>query len=139
MIKAFEYLKKNSSAVIAIVITACIYIFFYATASECPIKHLFGISCAGCGMSRALLCALRFDFASAFYYHPLWFAVLPVFSLLLLFHFRKNKKSFYATLIPAIVTLLAVYLARIIFGDDNVVVFTPSQGAIAMVISKIFC
>ena len=32
----------------------------------CPILFLTGISCAGCGMSRAWFCVLRMDFTGAF-------------------------------------------------------------------------
>ena len=39
----------------------------------CPIKYLTGISCAGCGMTRAWRCVLKLDFARAFSYHPLLF------------------------------------------------------------------
>ena len=38
----------------------------------CPILFLTGISCAGCGMSRAWFCVLRMDFTGAFRYHPLF-------------------------------------------------------------------
>ena len=38
----------------------------------CPILYFTGISCAGCGMSRAWMCLLHLDFAGAFYYHPLF-------------------------------------------------------------------
>ena len=46
----------------------------------CPFRFFFGISCPGCGMTRALLAALRLDFAAAFSYHPLFF-LLPFFLL----------------------------------------------------------
>lgn len=46
----------------------------------CPFRFFFGISCPGCGMTRALLAALRLDFAAAFSYHPVVFpaAVFPL-------------------------------------------------------------
>ena len=138
MNKVFEFLKKNASTVIALAITACIYILFYAIKADCPIKHIFGFSCAGCGMTRALLSALRLDFASAFYYHPLWFAVIPVFALLILFYFTKKNKAFYVTLLSSIIALLAVYVVRLIFGDGSIVVFTPMESAIARLFSIVF-
>ncbi|MBQ8624945.1 MAG: DUF2752 domain-containing protein [Agathobacter sp.] len=45
---------------------------------KCPYDYIFGISCPGCGMTRAFLSLLRFDFASAFYYHPLFPLVILV-------------------------------------------------------------
>ena len=52
----------------------------------CPFRFFFGISCPGCGMTRALLAALRLDFAAAFSYHPLFF-LLPFFLLAM---YEKN-------------------------------------------------
>ena len=138
MNKIIKFLKKNALVVIALSVTACIYILFYALKAECPIKHIFGISCAGCGMTRALLSALRLDFASAFYYHPLWFAVIPDFALLLILYCRKKEKAFSAALIASVASLLAVYIVRLLFGDGNVVVFEPMESAIAKAFSKFF-
>ena len=36
---------------------------------RCPIRSLFHIPCPACGMTRACLSALRFDFVAAFYDH----------------------------------------------------------------------
>ncbi len=44
--------------------------------SLCPIKHMLGISCFGCGMTRAFISILKFDFPSAFMYNPL---SVPIF------------------------------------------------------------
>jgi hypothetical protein len=45
----------------------------------CPTAGMFGIPCPGCGLSRAMFAALRGDFADAFYYHPLFFVIGPVY------------------------------------------------------------
>ena len=42
---------------------------------RCIFLHFFGIPCPGCGMTRALLSVLRFDFAAAFHFHPLIYAM----------------------------------------------------------------
>jgi hypothetical protein len=57
----------------------------------CPILFLTGISCAGCGMSRAWFCVLRMDFTGAFRYHPL-FWILPIGIMLFLFWDKIPKK-----------------------------------------------
>ena len=44
---------------------------------KCPMYNYFGMCCAGCGMTRACLSALRLDFAQAFEYHPLFFVAIP--------------------------------------------------------------
>lgn len=58
----------------------------------CPILFLTGISCAGCGMSRAWFCVLRMDFTGAFRYHPL-FWILPIGIMLFLFWDKNTKKD----------------------------------------------
>ena len=39
------------------------------TGMTCLIKSTFGVSCPGCGMTRACFSALTFNFKQAFYYH----------------------------------------------------------------------
>ena len=57
----------------AICIIAGFYLFLELVLGvTCPILYFTGISCAGCGMSRAWMCLLHLDFAGAFYYHPLF-------------------------------------------------------------------
>ncbi len=47
----------------------------------CVFRLMTGIPCPGCGMTRAWLAALRLDFAAAFAYHPLFWAVPIAFVL----------------------------------------------------------
>ena len=47
----------------------------YILQISCPIRALLGIPCPGCGMTRALLCLLRLDFAAAFSYHKMFWSV----------------------------------------------------------------
>lgn len=49
----------------------------------CIYRYLFSIPCPGCGMTRAMLAALRLDFAEAFSYHPMFWSI-PVLYLYLL-------------------------------------------------------
>ena len=44
----------------------------------CPVYFLTGHSCPGCGMGRAVIAAMRGDFAASWSYHPLG---LPLFAL----------------------------------------------------------
>ena len=49
----------------------------------CMYKTIFGIPCPGCGMSHAILAALRLDFAEAFRLHAMFWSVPLVFVLIL--------------------------------------------------------
>lgn len=57
---------------------------------DCFWKKIFGVSCPGCGGSRAVLSLLRLDFLSALYFSPgvvfgvfllLWYDILLLLSL----------------------------------------------------------
>ena len=50
-------------------------IALYLVDLGCIFKTVTGLSCPGCGMTRAWLSALRLDFSSALAYHPLFWAV----------------------------------------------------------------
>ena len=53
----------------------------------CPILHFLGIPCPGCGMTRALLSALRLDFGAAFSHHAMFWSV----PLLVAFFFADGR------------------------------------------------
>lgn len=53
----------------------------------CVYRFLLGVRCPGCGMTRAVMAALRLDFAAAFGYHWMFWAV-PVGYLYFLFDGR---------------------------------------------------
>lgn len=90
--------------------------------SACPSFLVFGICCPFCGMTRAHLAALRLDFATALYYHPVFFTGIPF--LWLLFHqqfFRQKwqKVLWWVLVIGIGIALGATYITRIIlYGFD---------------------
>lgn len=116
---------------------AGIVLFYIAIESlgvTCPILYLTGISCAGCGMSRAWLSLLRWDIAGAFAYHPLfWLPVLA--AALLIFQRRMSRRVFRWGMGIVCVLFVLVYLARLMWLDDPVVVFQPSRGLIGRLVS----
>ncbi len=67
--------------------------FCFITRINCPILTLTGVRCLGCGMTRAMLSALKFDFAAAFSYH-IMFPAVPLLYLCFIFDGKlfKNKK-----------------------------------------------
>lgn len=64
--------SKRTQAVAATAAVVVLYVVLENLGITCPIKFFTGISCAGCGMSRAWLSVLRLDMAGAFRYHPLF-------------------------------------------------------------------
>lgn len=124
VISAMNKKDRNALAVI---------VGFYALIElldvTCPIKFVTGISCAGCGMSRAWLSLLRMDVAGAFAYHPLFWLPVPA-ALILLFRRRLPKRMARVLLLIICVLFLAVYLVRLARPEDTVVVFAPQEGLI---------
>ena len=49
----------------------------------CMYKTILGIPCPGCGMSHALLAALRLDFGEAFRLHAMFWSMPLIFALIL--------------------------------------------------------
>ena len=130
MILEKRFMKKLKEALPAICAVALIYLILYLAGIGCPIKFLTGISCMGCGMTRAYLSLLRLDFAGAFRYHPL-FPIPVIAAILFLFRSRISQKIVKLLLFTTIVLFSIIYLLRILDPSDTVVVFEPANGAIA--------
>lgn len=129
---------KNWKDVSALFVIAIIYLVLELVFGiTCPILFLTGISCAGCGMSRAWFCMLRLDIAKAFQYHPL-FWLLPIMAIAF-FCWNKIPKKIQTLLLTAMIFLfLAVYICRLLNPEDTIVVFQPENGLIFSLISKLF-
>lgn len=108
---------------------ALLYFIIELLGVTCPIKFLIGISCAGCGMSRAWLSVLHGDISQAFHYHPLFWMVVPI---CIIFLFHKKLSSNYKKILIAIFIFLflAVYIIRLTMFPDDIVSFRPSDGFI---------
>lgn len=52
----------------------------YFLGVPCIFQTLLGIPCPGCGMTRAILSALRLDLKAAFLYHPMFWS-MPILYL----------------------------------------------------------
>lgn len=70
-----------------------LYVILESFGVTCPIKYITGISCAGCGMSRAWISLLHFNIHEAFMYHPLFF-LPPVVVIFMLLKSKINIKFY---------------------------------------------
>ena len=74
----------------------------------CPIKTMTGIPCPACGMTRAFMCILHFDFSGAVYNNilSLPFFIFILYTLIMLFKdFIKNEYTY----IPSLLNFLSKY------------------------------
>lgn len=115
--------RKDIQALAGIVL---LYVVTEALGVTCPIRFLTGVSCAGCGMSRAWLAVLRLDLVQAFRFHPLFWLPAPG-ALLLLGRRRLPERVFRAGMAVCGALFIVVYLIRLFLPGD-VVVFAPEEG-----------
>ena len=130
------WLQKYKMMIIIVVCVIVFYGLIFALGITCPVKYLTGASCPGCGMTRACLSALRFDFASAFYYHPLWILMLPLAALLIFLWAKRKKKALCVVLGLFFVALIGVYLYRLFYTETDIVVWEIEKGILSQIISK---
>ncbi len=126
--------RKNLQALGAIVLFYALLEWLGVT---CPIKFLTGISCPGCGMSRAWLAALRLDWRAAFAFHPLFLLPVPAAGLLL-FRQKLPEKIFRRGFGSVCALFLVVYVIRLLTPEDPIAVFAPSQGLIGRLVSGFY-
>lgn len=127
--------RKNERKELICAVTAVVVLY---TAMEligitCPIKFITGISCAGCGMSRAWMAFLQLDIAKAFEYHPLFWLV-PIAVIVLLCKSKINIKIYKIIIFTIIIMFAIVYIFRLIWSGDDVVVFEPQNNILFRII-----
>ena len=64
---------RRIEVITSVAAVVVLYVILESFGVTCPIKYITGISCAGCGMSRAWIALLHFNIHDAFMYHPLFF------------------------------------------------------------------
>lgn len=95
---------------------AVIILFLYLVLDlKCPFRLIFGIPCAGCGMTRAIIEAIQLDFKRAFYYHPLFF-IMPTIGLFIIFINKLSKRFIYIYWIIILSAFIIVYVIRLYKG-----------------------
>lgn len=117
-------LKQYKDMIYPAAVIAALYAVLSLAGIGCPIKFVTGISCLGCGMTRAWLAVLRLDFAAAFYYHPL-FMLPPIAAVLYLSKAKINKKLYRILILTICASFIIMYGYRLIAAQGDVVVFEP--------------
>lgn len=113
-----------------------LYVILESFGVTCPIKYITGISCAGCGMSRAWISLLHFNIHDAFMYHPLFF-LPPVVVIVMLFKSKINIKFYKIFMFTMTGAFVIVYLYRMFIGTGDIVVFEPQNNILFRIIRKL--
>lgn len=113
-----------------------LYVILESFGVTCPIKYITGISCAGCGMSRAWIALLHFNIHEAFMYHPLFF-LPPVVVIVMLLKSKINTKFYKIFMFTMVGAFVIVYLYRMFIGTGDIVVFEPQNNILFRIIRKL--
>jgi hypothetical protein len=91
-------LKLESVLILAIPIVLLILPsdFFDSGQSICLSVLLFKMECYACGMTRACMHLIHFEFVDAYFYNPLAFIVVPLLTLLFILRLNRNLKILFA-------------------------------------------
>ena len=131
-----KFLKRNRDGFTAIISIVILYMFLENNGITCPIKFITGISCAGCGMSRAWISLLHFNIHDAFMYHPLFF-LPPVVVIVMLLKSKINIKFYKIFMFTIAGAFVIVYLYRMFIGTGDIVVFEPQNNILFRIIRKL--
>lgn len=99
-----------------------IYIFIRVTglAIPCIFRKITGFLCPGCGITRAILAAVRLDLAKAFAYNQFMFIALPALAYIIV----KNDYVFVR------------YGNRKLSRFDNILIFICIAGAVMFAVLR---
>ena len=125
-----------SEFVISIVAIVTLYGFFTLVGIGCPIKFVTGISCAGCGMTRAWISLLRGDVKEAFNYHCLF--ILPLLYVIILVLRKKIPDRAYKIICFIMISMfVGVYIVRLLNPNDTVVNVDITNGFLYKLIATL--
>ena len=127
--------RKYRSLIPVVAAIVLLYAFFALSGIGCPIKFTTGVSCAGCGMTRAWQHILQLDLAAAFYFHPLFWTI-PV-AVVLFFLKNRFPRLFRVAAGVIAVLFIVVYLVRMSDRSCDIVVFEPYNSALISIVRRL--
>ena len=87
----------------------------------CPIRWITGISCAGCGMTRAWLSLLQGKITESLYYHPLAL-MIPIILCWWFLKEHLNTSVYKLGNVMFIIIFLVVYIIRLLGKNDLITI-----------------
>ena len=115
-----RFIKKNIFFILLflayVIVTYCLHI------NNCLLKLTIGFPCPGCGMTRACISIMKFNFKDAFMYNPVVF-LLPFIFWIIIFKERPIIKKIYnckAMWIAILLLVIVTYILRLVFVYPNI-------------------
>jgi hypothetical protein len=126
---------KNELSVVGVMTLYCV--IAYALSLPCPINYVSGISCPGCGMTRAVISLCKLDLARAFYYHPMVFFIIPAVPCYLVLKSKGKVGACRALAVVFALLMIGVYLFRILNPEASPLDFDAGDGLFFRLINKV--
>ena len=103
---------------------------------SCPFEIILGVPCPSCGITRATLEALKFNFVKAFYYHPLFFLAPIVLIILTYSDYKYINKIYKSNIFWSILVFLViiVFILRLIYQYPNEVLKINDNSLLQIII-----
>lgn len=129
--------KKQLFAKLKTLLLVCVVYYLATWFTGCPIRYFLGVSCPGCGMTRAWIALLRLDFSGAFHFHPLFWTA-PFIAAVFLFEDQIDFKKYRWLIVLAAALFFLVYIVRLIWFPSEIVSWNPSEGALYRTFRNLF-
>lgn len=111
---------------VAVLLFVGVPLVFHAIGIGCPIRFATGISCPGCGMTRAWINALTLRFDLAMAYHPLFWLVPPLVVIIAMRQ-RIPRRLFSGLVILSLALIIVVWIARLVVTPDSNMLFSSVE------------
>jgi hypothetical protein len=110
-------MRQKKNKYITTAVAAVILVILYGTFGlGCPQQAFLGISCPGCGMTRAYLALFHGNIRGAFFYHT-GFPLVPLAAFFLLFRKKLPGSIFKIGITAVLILFISIYLFRISIHD----------------------
>ncbi len=102
---------KKVCIIIGIGIAYYLFVTITGIGISCPVYAIsrHRIKCPGCGVSRACISLARFDLRAAFYYHPVFVALAPLWAVCMFFWIFDKADRFQFVVGVISIAMLLVY------------------------------
>ena len=112
-----DFIKSHKFG-ISLLATLCVGVVIVRLSGGCPIYRIFHVECLSCGMTHALLYALKLDFRKAFHYHPMFWST-PIIGAYVLFEGKPFKKK--AVNIAVLTVIIAGFIVQYMLKRRGIV------------------